>query len=264
MATGLARGARDRGKRIAFGDGRTLIWGPQSAMVFRNNPNIAQPGTEFRSDVEWIHYCKGHRIYNYLDRPNNCWVWEKNWKAIPGEFFFDEGERRFGESVEPGFIVFEPTPPLWKGMSVNKDWGFDRFQRVADALLNDGHRVVQFRHDKTEKGRFLKGVEFIDTASYRHAMAALAKAELYVGVEGGLHHGAAAVGTKGVVIFGGFVSPQSTGYDIHENLFSGGVACGKVVPCKHCRTALDAITVEQVMDSCRRMLARATAATGER
>lgn len=255
MATGLARGAKARGKRIAFGDGRNLIWGPYSATVFKHNPNIAHPGTERAGDVEWVPYYKGNRLYNRLDRANNCWVWEKNWKAPPGEMFFDREEQGFAESVKPGFILFEPTPPLWKGMSVNKDWGVARFQAVADQLRDEGHRVCQFRHAKSEPGRFLKGVAYIDSPGYRHGLAALARAALYVGVEGGLHHGAAAVGTKGVVVFGGFVSPQSTGYDIHENLFTGGVACGKIVPCQHCRQALDAISVDDVIDACHRRLA---------
>jgi hypothetical protein len=259
MATGLARGAKARGKRIAFGDGQKLIWGPYSEKVFRYNPNIAQPGTERAKDVEWIHYYKGNRLYNRLDRANNCWIWEKNWKAIPGEMFFDEGEKRFADSVGSDFILFEPTPPLWKGMSVNKDWGLARFQAVADALRAAGHRVAQFRHEKSEPGRFLERVEYIESPTYRHGLAALGRAKLYVGVEGGLHHGAAAVGTKGVVVFGGFVSPQSTGYDMHTNLFSGGVACGKIVPCNHCRTALDAISIEDVLRACSEQLMRRAA-----
>lgn len=247
MATGLARGAQARGKRIAFGAGKQITWGPWSAEVFRNNPNIAPPGAEHDADIEWIHYCKGHRQYNTFDSANQKWIWHyENWKAIPGEMFFDYKEQDFADSIKPGFILFEPTLPMWKGMSVNKDWGFARFQEVADRLIADGQRVAQFRHKKSEKDCFLKGVEFIDSPDYRSGLAALQRAKLYVGVEGGLHHGAAAVNVPGVVIFGGFVSPQSTGYDIHTNLFIGGEACGKVTPCDHCRKALDAISVDDV------------------
>lgn len=254
MATGLARGAKERGKRIAFGDGKKIIWGPWSEEVFRHNPNIAKPGSERDPDIEWVPYYKGNRLYNTLDRANNRWVWTKGWKAPPGEMFFDATELAFAHAVGTDFILFEPTPPLWKGMSVNKDWGFNKFQAVADRLRADGHRLCQFRHQKSEPGRFLSGMEFIDSPTYRCGLAALARAKLYIGVEGGLHHGAAAVGTRGVIIFGGFVSPQSTGYDIHINLFTGGAACGKIIKCDHCRKALDAISIEQVYEAARGLI----------
>lgn len=254
MGSGLCRGAQTRGKRIALGDGKKIIWGPYSKEVFRNNPNIAPPGSEKDSDIEWIAYHKGHRIYNRLDKPNNRWIWTKDWKAIPGEMFFDDAEMAFGNSFGSDFILIEPNLPMWKGMSINKDWGFAKFQAVTDRLLSDGYRACQFRHAKSEPDRFLSGVEYIDSPSYRHGLAALARAKFYIGVEGGLHHGAAAVGTKGVVIFGGFVSPQSTGYDLHVNLFSGGEACGKIVKCDHCRKALDAISIDQVYEAAKGLL----------
>lgn len=251
MGSGLCRGAAARGKRIALGDGKKIIWGPWSEEVFRHNPNIAVPGSENAKDIEWVHYYKGHRIYNRLD--GNRWVWTRDWKAAPGEMYFDSAERAYAQRVESGFILFEPNLQMWKGMAVNKDWGFDRFQVVADRLIADGYRVAQFRHKKSD-GKFLRGAELIDSPSFRHALAILQRAKIYVGVEGGLHHGAAAVGTRGVVVFGGFVSPQSTGYDLHVNLFSGGEACGKIVPCQHCRDALDAITVGQVYEAAKGVL----------
>ena len=60
--------------------------------------------------------------------------------------------------------------------------------------------------------------------SFRHALAILERARLYVGGEGGLHHGAAAVGVGGVVLFGGFVPPLVTGYAVHANLTGGAEA----------------------------------------
>jgi hypothetical protein len=53
MATGLARGAAKRGKKIAFGDGRKIIWDKNSEPVFRNNSNVARLG-KGRSNIEWI------------------------------------------------------------------------------------------------------------------------------------------------------------------------------------------------------------------
>jgi hypothetical protein len=52
-----------------------------------------------------------------------------------------------------------------------------------------------------------------------------------------------------VVLFGGFIPPQVTGYPTHTNLTAGSAACGKLQSCSHCRAAMDAISVEKVMKS---------------
>ena len=61
-----------------------------------------------------------------------------------------------------------------------------------------------------------------------------------------MHHCAAAFGVPGIVIFGGFISPATTGYGCHVNLFTGGEACGMRIPCEHCADAMRKITPEQV------------------
>jgi hypothetical protein len=61
-----------------------------------------------------------------------------------------------------------------------------------------------------------------------------------------MHHGAAAVGTPAVVIFGGFIPPAVVGYDMHVNLTGGAEACGSLNKCLHCRAAMEKISVEEV------------------
>lgn len=242
LATGMARGARDRGKRIAFGDGHRILWDKHSEEVFRYNPNVARPGSERARDIEWIHYFKGHRIYNR--RVGDNWVWNRNFRAIPGEMFFDPREAVRGRRFDTGFVVIEPQSAQWKSVAANKDWGFDRFQDVADRLTKSGRRVVQFRNSKGALG--LERVEQLPTASFRDALAILSNASLYIGGEGGLHHGAAAVGIPAVVIFGGFIPPAVTGYDTHTNLTGGFEACGSLKPCRHCRQAMLSISADEV------------------
>ena len=65
---------------------------------------------------------------------------------------------------------------------------------------------------------------------------------------------AATVGSKGVVIFGGFISPEITGYDFHTNLFTGGEACGSRYSCKHCKAAMEAIEVDEVVEHMRKII----------
>lgn len=244
MATGMARGAASRGKRVAFGDGRRILWDINSEKIFRGNPNIAWPGNEGRSDLEWIPYYKGHRIYNRQD--GDRWIWNLDFRAMPGEVFLTDYERESASRFGQGFVVIEPHVESWKSIAPNKDWGFRKYQEVADCLIAMGHEIVQFQYPKG--GPILRGAHPVPTASFREALAVLAQAGLYIGPEGGLHHGAAAVGIPAVVLFGGFIPPTVTGYTSHANLTGGADACGSLKPCEHCRKAMDAISVEEVVE----------------
>ena len=250
IATGLARGAAARGKRIAFGDGRRIIWDGNSEPIFRGNPNIAPPGSERAGDIEWQTFYKGRRGYNWHDVHANRWVWNLAWRCTPGELFFSGDELAFSRKAGAGFVVIEPHIETWKSVAPNKQWPRDRYAEVARRLQADGARVVQFSYPHAMP---LAGVESIATPSFRHAAAVLANAALYVGPEGGLHHAAAAVGVKGVVIFGGFIPVEVTGYDTHVNLGADRY-CGSLSPCRHCKAALDAITVDTVYEAARGML----------
>lgn len=246
MATGMACGAHARGKRIAFGDGKRIIWGPWSKEIFRGNPNIANPGDEREGDIEWLGYYKGSRIYNRLDPSGKRWIWNYEFRAKPGEVFFS-GQERDAALMAGGsdFILIEPNLPRQKSVAANKDWGLQKYQAVADALMLRGFDVVQTGYGRDR----LQGVRVVATPSFRQALAVMSRAALYIGPEGGLHHGAAAVSIPAVVVFGGFVPPQITGYDTHANLTGGAEACGSLVPCRHCESALERITIDEVVES---------------
>jgi len=244
IATGLARGAHARGKRIALGDGKLIKWGPFSKEIFKNNPNIAVPGSERDKDVEWVPYYKGNRIYNVGHGTH--WTWNYDFHPAPGEMFFDEEELTFAETLPSGLVFVEPNTPWHKPVAPNKAWSFSKYQQVTDVLLAAGYPVVQFAVGRDR----LAHVQTIKTPSFRHSLAVVKRAALVVTPEGGLHHGTAAVGTRAVVIFGGFVPPASTGYDIHINLTGGAKKfCGRLTPCQHCRDAMAAITVDEVVSS---------------
>lgn len=245
MATGMARGARARGKRIAFGDGQRIIFSPWSEMVFRGNPNIAHPGEERSGDLEWIAHHKGNRLYNSVSPDRKRWIWNLRFRPIPGELFFSDEELRFASGLPAGFVLVEPNVPWKKSCAPNKDWGATRYARVALELAKQGHRIVQFGY--AGAAHRLTYAKHVMPPTFRHALAVLARASLYIGPEGGLHHGAAAVGIPAVVLFGGFIPPQVTGYDTHTNLTGGAIACGKLKRCEHCINAMNAISVDQVV-----------------
>lgn len=248
IASGLARGAAKRNKLIAFGNGKKIIWSDQAKLIFQNNPNVAPPDKENSNNLEWVHYYRGHRGYGEVR--NGRWVFNKDWVCPVGELFFSEEEKQFGlKNYAKGwpFVVIEPrVKDMGATAGVNKQWPVDRYAAVAGHLKSLGMRVVQFVPQGRKK--IILEVETIETINIRFAISVLKHALLYIGPEGGLHHGAAAVGTHAVVIFGGFNSPKATGYSIHENI-SVGEPCGNIYPCGHCKTAMESITVDRVIEA---------------
>lgn len=256
MATGLARGVAARGMKVAFGDKAKgeVIWDQHSELIFRNNPNIAPRILNRGSSLEWIPFYKGHRIYN---KPGSRrWLWNYEFKAIPGEVFLSQDERARAATFGQGYVVIEPNVPAFKSVAPNKQWPVERYERVAERLKSKGFDVVQMVH---KDGVKLKAARYVKTPDFRAALATLARAALYVGPEGGLHHGAAAVKVPGVILFGGFIPPQVTGYEMHTNLTGGVQACGSWLSCDHCKAAMNAIKVDEVVEASVQYLRKATA-----
>jgi ADP-heptose:LPS heptosyltransferase len=182
-----------------------------------------------------VGFYRGSRIYNYHDTEKHRWVWNYKHRPIPGEIFLLAEERKFAESFGTGFILVEPNVPSWKPSAVNKQWPRQNWVELVERLRKYGHQVIEI-------GDGLKAPDF------RHALAVMERAALYIGPEGGLHHGAAAVGTKAVVLFGSWIPPQVTGYDMHVNI-STGLACGSLKPCQHCVEGMQRISVDSVFHS---------------
>ena len=244
IGSGMARGAALRRKRVAFGDGVRIRWDGNSAQIFKNNPNVAPPGSETSSDLEWVHYYKGNRVYN--SQGNGRWIWNYDFKVRPGEMFLDAEEERY--ALPDNLVVVEPNVPN-KKCGPNKQWSVTRFREVVAILQKMGLEVRQFSY-----GGVNSVVEGVKTVSFRRAVGLLKKARVAVLPEGGLHHAAAAVGCPAVVLFGGFAPPAVLGYDGHVNLTGGADACGSFVKCPHCLEAMGRITPEEVIEAVRKLL----------
>lgn len=244
MASGMAKGLARKGQRAAFGDGRRIVWSQQAREVFKDNPNVAAPGSERERGLVWIPHFRGHRLYG--EAGTNRWVWNNKFRPIPGEVFLTDEERRWAERNGSGFVIIEPNV---KSTAPNKQWPFERYQIVVNELCRDYPtlRLVQILYSTAS--RKLVGVEYLSSPSFRHALALIERARLFIGPEGGLHHGAAAFNRPAVVIFGGYIHPRTTGYSTHVNLFdpAGGPACGvSVKVCSHCRRVMQSISTEMV------------------
>jgi hypothetical protein len=240
MLSGEARAmqARDPRPVVVYRKGR-----PFWREAWNGNPRFVHP--DLASMIDHQRYVLEDGIAR---RPYQCkakttaerWAWVP-YRPIPGELFLSDAELNFAAPFSGRrFVMIEPH--IKPGASPNKDWGFHRWQQVVK--LRPDLDWIQTGPDHV---RPLSGVQFVPCPSVRHACAVLDRATAYVGPEGGMHHAAAALGKPAVVIFGGFISPDVTGYDTHRNLFTGGTACGWRKPCKHCSEAMDKITPEDVI-----------------
>lgn len=255
IASGLARDAwTKRGVKIAFGNGERVIFDKHSELIFRNNPNVVFPGNEARSKIEWVSFYKGSRGYNR--QGDGHWIWNPDWRCKPGEMYFTHGEEAAGRRYGTGFVVIEPNVVRWKSSAANKDWGIERYQALADRMVADGLQVIQLFPRNDDLSLKLYGVKLVKTDTFRDAVAILKNASIYVGAEGGMHHAAAALGVKGVVIFGGWIPPSVTGYEMHTNIANTDRFCGSFKPCDHCRAALASIGVDHVFNSVKERLSR--------
>lgn len=153
-----------------------------------------------------------------------------------------------GERVNKGFVYIEPT--IKQLANPNKQW--HGWQAVVDALPDVG-----FLQSGPDEGHvnMLRGqnVAYAVSRDFIKAMRYLNQAALYLGPEGGMHHASAAMGVPAVVIFGGALSLEATGYPDHVN-FGGEAPCGRWEPCAHCADVMKAITVDQVVHAVKELL----------
>ena len=236
--------------KILIGDGEKEFLSP----VFIHNPNIDHTPFIHKNDkVIWVRNYPGKRPYTDYSRSRKNRIVFTDYCASKGELFFSPQEikkaKRRIQRLRP-FIVIEPN--IRKDASPNKDWGFFKWQKVVNAL-KDRCTFVQLgdNHSKT-----LRGVTRLVTQDFRSACAILSFAKLFVGIEGGLHHAAAALGIPGVIIFGGRVSPRTMGYCLHVNLYvkHPESPCGWNLACEHCRRCMERISVSAVTHNLLKML----------
>lgn len=239
MSMGEAKRIHQRtGQPVLITDPRGM---PVRSDLFNGVPYLIQKplrGERYQRHVN----SPGHRPYIRLKTAER-WYWNK-YRPEPADVVLTVDERVFAQGAVRDFIIVEPNV---KNIGHrNKDWGWGNWRDLVHLLGKNAPDLLLVQ--LTRPGdKVLPGVREARVEGFRKALACIEQARLYVGPEGGLHHGAAAMRTPAVVIFGGFVSPETTGYDQHRNLFTGGEACGLRTDCPHCRKAMNAITPEMVL-----------------
>jgi len=137
-----------------------------------------------------------------------------------------------------------------------KEWGVERFTRLATALKDD-FTLVQLG---SASDPVLPGItlDLRGRTSLREAAAVLARSMLFVGLEGFLVHLARAVDCPSVVIHGGRALPSTVDYVANINLHAPPecAPCGLVRNCPHDLLCLSAIEPERVVAAVRELAGR--------
>jgi hypothetical protein len=225
---------------------RVLVTGldgePRWSEVWENNPKFARDrasagqilrdGPGARPHLDYRRMTRGRFFFNEV-------------MLEPGEIFLTEAEKALARCA----IFIEPHVKV--GASPNKDWGYQRFQELVRARPD--LPWVQCDHGLP----LLEGIDVVSTGSIREACGVLSGARAAVLPEGGMHHAAAALGVPAVVIFGAYIPPSITGYDLHVNLWRDvPEAAGFNIPHPRAQAALDSITVEEVLDGLETILSQ--------
>lgn len=218
---------------------------PQWSDVFEHNPKIVR--SPLGRDVARL--TNGPHARPYIDHYHSTkerWVW-KPFGPTPGEIFLTAAELAHGDGHR-GAVMIEPA--VKKNAHSNKAWLWDRWQAVVDANPN-----IHFVQCGPLGSRWLQRVTPVVTQTFRQACAVLYRAGAFVGTEGGLMHAAAALSRPALVLWSEFIAPEITGYTSQINIRHADKACGKRAPCPTCLQSMQAITVDEVNDKLRGMLA---------
>ena len=267
MATADCREAKlaSPGSQIVIGDTTPAPWTPQADLIFKNNPHITAPDRVNESKpVVYVKNFPRNRPYidhiqaaeqQGLSFPGALNVSKiylsTSFKAKRGDIFFSKEELEQIKALKDEYHDAILLHPMVKSaIQHNKDWGIKKWSSLRDELLARDKKLVQSRGNLKPEELPLTGVPSVQTKTFRGMCTLLAAVGSVVVAEGGIHHAAAALDKKTVVIYGGRVSPKTLGYDFQDNMYiedDPESPCGMKSPCAHCKACMEQISVEQVL-----------------
>ncbi len=135
--------------------------------------------------------------------------------AVAPHIYLTEDEIQYAGDEYPGrYIVICPTGKNLFS-SNRREWGLDRFQDLRDLLSE--YRFIQVG---LARDQLLSNVVDARGLAVRESAAIIQNAWFFLGLEGGFMHVSRAVDTRSVIIFGGYILPEVSGYPENVNISS--------------------------------------------
>lgn len=235
MAMGEARRyVRERGcERVAIVDrnGRR-----RSHFLWEHSPYIAQPHDQCEHKI--VNGGNARPYIDYRRSTRERWAFNLEFRPTPAELPW------IGEyPAAKGLVLVEPH--IKPGASPNKQWG--RWQELVESDPS-----IPWGQPLMPGGRALRGVMPLMTSNFTEVCAMLRSARGAVLPEGALHHAAAAMGCRAVVLFGAYIPASVTGYDSHINLaVDDPEATGWRTFNHRCQSAWKQITPQRILAAIR-------------
>jgi ADP-heptose:LPS heptosyltransferase len=140
--------------------------------------------------------------------------------------------------------------------SENKNWGFKKYQELTNRL---SEHIPVLRISPKGSGYNepkLKNAINIEKKNIKDAVAIMRRAQFGVSYDGLLQHVFAGFNVPAVIIQGGLVDTSIMCYDIHTyHTYDHPLTpCGSTYNCAHCAEANAAITVDEIFESCLRII----------
>jgi ADP-heptose:LPS heptosyltransferase len=211
--------------------------------LFANNPH-ADWVTDKHVKTTRRHIKPVYRVEKRGDRP---FIAQMLAYVGPGSvgsphIYLTEDEIERARAGHPGrYVTICPT-----GKSVfsanRREWGLDRFQELRNLLSE--YRFIQVG---LARDPLLDNVEDARGLSVRESAAIIHNARFFLGLEGGFMHVARAVDTRSVIVFGGYILPEVSGYRENVNI-SGEVDCSPCYNSHVARTPCDSMKCMKAID----------------
>lgn len=241
------------GKRCVLGKQYPTGFFPESCQIFHNNPSLA-------ATVKWgphgpldnllialndpiANYCKQdtpERAVHRFDKHIILQILERHGlpqvklEDVKCRLYLDHAEQRevdrLVESIGEPFVAIEPHSN--HEYTVNREYPFDKWQRVVDEL-SPSIKVVQVG---VSQKKLHNVIDVVGRTTFRTCAGLIGRSRMLLSTEGGLTHAATAFDTPSLVVITGYQHPDMVAYPRNENLWVHGDhgPCGMKAPCPEC------------------------------
>ena len=144
-----------------------------------------------------------------------------------------------------------------KAFGKNKDWGFQKFQKITNRLIPDIPVVrISPGIENNYNSKPLKNAIDFSVTDYMTSFAILSKAKFGVSFMGFFVHAFGGFRIPCVTIHGGLSHESIMDYEgnINFSYDHPDTPCGRMFPCKHCTEGNKSITVDMIYDACKKLI----------
>lgn len=219
---------------------------PVAIIDHKGDPRVHEywtnsPYIDSTSDIRLENNSRSRPYINYEKSTSKVLCWNE-YSPTPADL--DHIVKR---NTIDNYIIIEPNlKPT--AASINKQWKKENFTKLISILPQ--YRFVQLGPPSWA----VPGIEIIPTPDLYILAEVMSRSTMYVGLEGGLHHLAAAFKVPAIVIYGGYISSRVTGYDSQYSFDFEGLGCGSRILCNHCTDLMNSISPIMVAEKIVEML----------